>query len=61
MTELFKIPDWNDPIWLGRVAALSAAGSGSESMPGNVSLAIDGMLSTLQTMKARVDGAHDPQ
>ena len=40
---------------------IASQSTGSESMPGNVSLAIDGMLSTLHTMKARVDGAHDPQ
>ena len=35
--------------------------TGSESMPGNVSLAIADMMSTLEAMKARVDGAHEPQ
>ena len=30
--------------------------TGSDSMPGNVALAIDDMLSTLEAMKARVDG-----
>ena len=35
--------------------------TGSNSMPGNVSLDIEDMLSTLEAMKARVDGAHEPQ
>ena len=35
--------------------------TGSESMPGNVALAIADMLSTLEAMKARVDGAHEQQ
>ena len=35
--------------------------TGSDSMPGNVALAITNMLSTLEAMKARVDGAHEQQ
>ena len=35
--------------------------TGSDSMPGNVALAIADMLSTLEAMKARVDGAHEQQ
>jgi hypothetical protein len=35
--------------------------TGSDSMPGNVALAIDDMLPTLEAMKARVDGAHEQQ
>ena len=33
--------------------------TGSDSMPGNVKMAIDEMLSTVETMKARVDGTHE--
>ena len=35
----------------------SSRSTGSDSMPGNVALAIADMLSTLEAMKARVDGA----
>ena len=39
----------------------SSRSTGSDSMPGNVALAIADMLSTLEAMKARVDTAHEQQ
>ena len=35
--------------------------TGSDSMPGNVRMAIDDMITTLEAMKARIDGAHESQ
>ena len=35
--------------------------TGSDSMPGNVRMAIDEMITTLEAMKACIDGAHESQ
>ena len=40
-----------------RMIDFASRSTGSDSMPGNVALAIADMLSTLEAMKARVDGA----
>ena len=39
----------------------SSRSTGSDSMPGNVELAIADVLSTLEAMTARVDAAHEQQ